>query len=342
MNISRRNVLRMGAAGVAVAAVGGGVAFQNWRAHGGLGSARITGPWPELGNNVQWVLPDLHDAPMVVPDRPHDVGETRDPARRAAVKRTRTFTVNTSSRRLRADTLGPLPAAGKRRFVAIGDSVTFGWGVADDESWPAQLQAELLRRGHDVEILNAGVPAQRLEGMRGWLERVGPTLGLDGVLICRRPYPGAGDPSQIYGETVRAVRAALPRAHVVVLLPPVSQFDPHGTRVWRQEESGLLARLQGTPLLELTPVMRAAQGQRGCRIEVMDGVVTVIRGETGERLLTGATTEFGLPPEVYALLEADASVREALFFDDGHPDRDGFAALVPAIADRIAEEGWFA
>ncbi len=341
MNISRRTFLRFGAASVAFAALGGGAWLQAWRRAGGLSSARITGPWAELGAGVNWVLPDLHDAPMQVPDRPHDIGETRDPARRAAVRRTRKFVVNTSSRRLRGDTGGALPPEGVRRLVAIGDSITFGWGVSDTETWPAQLQAELNRRGQRVEVLNAGVPAQRLEGMVGWLEKVGPTLGIHGVLFTRRPYPGGGDPSVAYTQAVQAVRRALPRAFVHVFLPPVSQFDPNGMRVWQSEDASLRARIRDTPVLDLTPAMRAAQGQRGCRVDIVNGTYTIVRGETGERLISGPGSAHGLPEAFYALLEADPTVRESLFFDDGHPDADGFRALVPVIADRITEAGWF-
>ena len=341
-DIPRRTFLRISATGVALAVLGGGAAYQAWRRTGGLSSARITGPWAELGPGVQWVLPDLHDAPMEVPDRPHDVEETRDPARSAAVRRTHKFTVTTSARRLRGDAAGALPPDGVRRLVAIGDSVTFGWGVADGETWPAQLQAELGRRGHRVEVLNAGVPAQRLEGMRGWLEKIGPVLGIHGVLFARRFYPGGGDPLEMYSQTVQAARRALPGAFFHVFLPPVSQFDPYGSRVWRTEEEGLRARMGDTPVLDLTPAMRAAQGQRGCRLEIAGGVCTVVRGETGERLLSAPATERGLPMEIYALFEADPTVREALFFDDGHPDALGFQALAPVITARIMEAGWFA
>lgn len=339
--LTRRTLLRLGSAGVAAAAVGGGIWFQRQRQTGGLSSARITGPWPEVGRGIQWLLPDLQAAPMVVPDRPHDVEETRDPARRAAVRRVRTFTVTTSSRRLRGDTLAALPAAGVQRIVAIGDSTTFGWGVADAETWPARLQVELIRRGHRVEVLNAGVPAQRLDGMQAWLQTQAPKLGVTGVLFTRRPYPVPGDPSEAYARSISAVQAALPAARLHILLPPVSQFDPHGCAVWESEGAALRARMPQTPLLDLTSAVRTAQGTAGCRVETTAGRVSVIRGETGEVLLTAAAAPHGLPREVYDLLEADPSVRETLFFDDGHLDAAGIEVTIPAIADALTAERWF-
>ena len=49
------------------------------------------------------------------------------------------------------------------RIVGLGDSVMFGWGVAQDESYLALVEAELARRaaetgGPTVEVLNFGVP----------------------------------------------------------------------------------------------------------------------------------------------------------------------------------------
>lgn len=342
MSVSRRDLVRLGSVAVAAAAVGGGLWVQARRRAAGRTSARITGPWPELGAGVQWLLPDLAAAPMEVPDRPHDVEETRDPTRRARVRRVREFTVTTSAQRLRGAPFAPQPEPGVRRLVAIGDSTTFGWGVADGEAWPAQLQAELTRRGHRVEVLNAGVPAQRLEGMLGWLQTQAPALGLHGVCFTRRPYPVPGDPSEVYARTVAAVRAALPAVRVHVILPPVSQFDPHGSSVWESEGAALRARMPDVPVLELTPALRAAQGTRGHKVQSTRGQVAVVRVETGEVVLRAPAVPNGLPRQVYELLEADASVREACFFDDGHLDAEGILASIPPIADALTEAGWFA
>lgn len=59
---------------------------------------------------------------------------------------------------------GPLVAAPKPdgvfRIVALGGSTTFGHDLADDETWPAQLQ-RILREDYgysQVEVVNLGVP----------------------------------------------------------------------------------------------------------------------------------------------------------------------------------------
>jgi acyl-CoA thioesterase-1 len=42
-------------------------------------------------------------------------------------------------------------------IVALGDSLTAGYGLAPGESFPEQLEAALKARGHDVTVANAGV-----------------------------------------------------------------------------------------------------------------------------------------------------------------------------------------
>jgi acyl-CoA thioesterase-1 len=47
-------------------------------------------------------------------------------------------------------------AAQTVRIVAIGDSNTYGYRVARDATYPAQLETQLRAKGYDVTIVNAG------------------------------------------------------------------------------------------------------------------------------------------------------------------------------------------
>ena len=42
-------------------------------------------------------------------------------------------------------------------IVAFGDSLTAGYGLAQDQAFPAQLQRALRARGQEVKVVNAGV-----------------------------------------------------------------------------------------------------------------------------------------------------------------------------------------
>lgn len=56
--------------------------------------------------------------------------------------------------------------AGTIRVVALGESSTFGAGNPEDQTWPALLEKALREKhGLNVEVLNSGIPGQRIAGM---------------------------------------------------------------------------------------------------------------------------------------------------------------------------------
>lgn len=67
---------------------------------------------------------------------------------------------------------GPEPQEGQRNVLMLGDSYTFGWGVADNETMPAQLQHLLDERESGWQVLNAGVPGWGLFQQEVVLARV--------------------------------------------------------------------------------------------------------------------------------------------------------------------------
>jgi lysophospholipase L1-like esterase len=87
------------------------------------------------------------------------------------------ITVEVAGREYRHNELGlrgppirePKPE-GTYRIAVVGDSYTYGWGVAEDETIPEQLHAKLIRdrAGGALEVINGGVPAYD----------TGPELGL--------------------------------------------------------------------------------------------------------------------------------------------------------------------
>ena len=63
------------------------------------------------------------------------------------------------------------PAAAQTVTVAaLGDSLTHGYGVDPDQAFPAQLEAWLRARGHDVSVINAGVSGDTTAGGRARLD----------------------------------------------------------------------------------------------------------------------------------------------------------------------------
>jgi acyl-CoA thioesterase-1 len=76
---------------------------------------------------------------------------------------------------------GGARAAGEpeRVIVALGDSLTAGFGLARDEAFPARLEARLRREGYAYRIVNAGVSGDTSAGgLRrvDWLLRTRPAV----------------------------------------------------------------------------------------------------------------------------------------------------------------------
>ncbi len=68
------------------------------------------------------------------------------------------------------------------RIVALGDSLTAGYGLAGSDSFPTQLEILLRNKGYNVTVQNAGVSG---DTAAGGLARLDWSLGedVDGVII---------------------------------------------------------------------------------------------------------------------------------------------------------------
>ena len=93
---------------------------------------------------------------------------------------------------------------GGRTIVALGDSLTAGYGVAPDEAWPALIQARLRREGFPHSVVNAGVSGDTTAGgLRrvDWVLRARPEVAIIAL--------GAND--GLRGQSVQAMRENLDR-----------------------------------------------------------------------------------------------------------------------------------
>src|SRR5262245_40814790 len=95
------------------------------------------------------------------------------------------FTMTTNRMGFRGEVLAREKAAGVLRVIAVGNSSTFGWGVNDDETYPASLARALgtILPGRRIEVMNAGVPGfASFQGRRLLEEQVLP-LSPDYVVL---------------------------------------------------------------------------------------------------------------------------------------------------------------
>lgn len=72
----------------------------------------------------------------------------------------------------------------KLRILCFGDSVTYGWGVNIENSWPKKLEKYLIENGFDnIEVINCGQPGQYTTTYKLNMEKVIPLLKPDIVLL---------------------------------------------------------------------------------------------------------------------------------------------------------------
>lgn len=78
---------------------------------------------------------------------------------------------------------GPARAAAPDavRILALGDSLTAGFGLAPDQAFPARLEKALRAEGREVSVINAGVSGDTTAGGRSrldWALAVKPRLAI--------------------------------------------------------------------------------------------------------------------------------------------------------------------
>jgi acyl-CoA thioesterase-1 len=88
------------------------------------------------------------------------------------------------------------------KIVALGDSLTAGYGLSASEAFPAKLEKALKARGLSVEIANAGVSGDTAAGGLARLDWAVPA-DTDAVIV----ELGAND--MLRGKDIRPTRSAL-------------------------------------------------------------------------------------------------------------------------------------
>lgn len=254
--------------------------------------------------------------------------------------------------------------AGELRILAVGDSFTYGHGVQDDEAYPAVVESMLRARGHDVQVLNAGVPGYNTDQAYTWTLRDGLDLAPDLVLVGVH----CSDVSDNYESSLydldgeQLVRRAAERTHmyrlgsVVGLIPSVvrtsrtfdllvASLDWHDAPSARPAVADLDAWSYRKMRVELTDLARRAAAR--------DTAVAVVLMPCKKTFASTALDLYGplaadlAAARVPVLASAAAIERfekrrelRALFFrDDPHLNPEGNRALAHAVADFVESAG---
>ena len=129
-----------------------------------------------------------------------------------------------------------------KRLLMLGDSLTAGYGLGPDETFPARLKVALHAQGLRVDIINGGVSG---DTTRGGLARLDWALGThpDAVIL----ELGANDglrgipPQRIYANLARVLRRLKARDIPVLLTGMVA--PPNLGREYGAEFNAVFPRL---------------------------------------------------------------------------------------------------
>jgi lysophospholipase L1-like esterase len=91
--------------------------------------------------------------------------------------------VRINSQGLRNPEVAPRREPGVRRVLVLGDSLTFGWGVEERETFPRVLERMLNESGRQFEVINAGVGNYNTAQEVAWFTERGLAYEPDEVIL---------------------------------------------------------------------------------------------------------------------------------------------------------------
>jgi len=138
-------------------------------------------------------------------------------------------------------------------ILAIGDSMTAGYGVPADASYPAQLESELRRRGYDYRVVNYGVSGSTTTQA---LSRMTKALALQPDIVIIQL--GGNDSSQGLSQKVSRENLRL----------MIQRFKPGGARIFFA--GGRFPHLDEIAKELDVPVISFLDGVRGNRDLLLD------------------------------------------------------------------------
>jgi lysophospholipase L1-like esterase len=241
------------------------------------------------------------------------------------------YRVNTDAKGYRSTRLAPgKKPVGVRRIVVLGDSYTFGVGVENDETIPAQLETLLnaANRGQRYEVINAGSPGWGTENeLAFWMARrdeLQPDLLI--LLFYRNDlldnmrhlvYDCGSD-----GKPVYAPKQNLSRAKRAARCIPFYGFLSEHSHLVNLVRKLLVARLTktGAYRLDIAPVPAVA-------------AATSLTSST----LTQTPNGVAIPPPMQLQLELYASLMHAFMQNAQSTQTPLLLALLPDATDCVAE-----
>ncbi len=123
--------------------------------------------------------------------------------------------------------------AGTKRILALGDSWTFGAGVATEETWPKRLEAVLAGGSQRIEVMNTGVSGYETCQEAEYYKRDLKAFDHDLVLVGMYPVNDVHDKGKKYARN-KWLRDNIPLIYDIYMAPRRHLYVMHWFSQWRK------------------------------------------------------------------------------------------------------------
>src|SRR5262245_24112977 len=156
------------------------------------------------------------------------------------------YEVHINALGLRGAEIERTPTPGRTRILALGDSMTFGFYLAEEATWPARLEARLRAQGRDVEVVNGGVGGWTISAEARFLEERALALAPSRVVLafCATASADLDRKVDAYEAVLRSAaagRGALAEAVATSATYEVYLRAQVAWKHWRERRTGELA-----------------------------------------------------------------------------------------------------
>lgn len=290
----------------------------------GLAAASVVGAIVLIEGSARWLAVEvpffLYPSPQNCLRRSALVSQDFRPRCEGLLSRT---SFRTNAMGLRGAEIGDEDAI---RILTLGDSCTWGWGVADGESYPARLQELLDYRwgAGRYRVINAGVPGTTsYQGLR-FLRARGLALR-PAMVIAAYGFNDGNVGGDVETQIAREA-AALPLLHVNDWLTHHSRaYKWLRWRLWDQQAKSPTTRVPPDKYARnLTEIVQVSRAHGAAVLFVAFGAPPT-HGEARRKV----AAELGVPMIQYSGPRIDLV----------HPSADGYRDLAAQILDRITVNG---
>jgi acyl-CoA thioesterase-1 len=156
-------------------------------------------------------------------------------------------------------------------IVAVGDSLTAGYGVDERQAYPALLQERLLKEGYFFRVVNAGISGETSSGTRSRIAWVMSALKPDVIILETGANDGLrGIETAVLEKNLTEIIAAIQAEGVAVILAGM-KMPPNFGRNYTKQFAEVYPRVATKMGIALIPFfLEDVAGDR--RYNLADGI----------------------------------------------------------------------